>query len=108
MKSLITMGFNDDGKTKMERNLPEEEQKQSKKTVVQERTEEEDEYMTDLVPFEEDEEEEEEIMTGTKTINEFFTSHYKNIDRNKIFDYVYDPINGVRQVIVERENKVEA
>jgi hypothetical protein len=71
----------------------EEEQKSNEKT--EQLVEEEDEYMTDLVPMESSDEKENEIETKQKTINEFLTSHYKNIDGDEIFNYVYDPVNGV-------------
>jgi hypothetical protein len=48
------------------------------------------------------------VPTKEKTINNFLKSHYKDVEGNAIFKYCYTPINGVRQVVVDEENKLEA
>jgi hypothetical protein len=52
--------------------------------------------------------EEAETPTEEKTINEFLKSHYKNVEGIPIFKYCYEPVNGVRQVVVDEENELEA
>jgi hypothetical protein len=114
-KSLVILGFKDDGMVKMDMNMVRNDINKDQKQIAMEGKQEQNskdifdemEFKGDAEKADEKQEEEEKPTKG-KTINEFLLTNYKNIDGEPIFKYVYEPVNGIHQVLVDRTNEVEA